>query len=126
MHELSVCQALLDQVEGIAHDRNACEVTEINVRVGPLSGVEPELLQQAFRIACAGTLAEGARLNLSSMPIRVHCRTCGAETEAVPARLVCGECGDWRTRLVSGDDLLLTTVELSVAPAPADRKAAAH
>ena len=123
MHELSVCQALLDQVEGIARDRNAGEVTEINVQIGPLSGVEPILLQQAFRIASAGTLAEGARLNLSTMPVRVHCRSCGAETTAMPARLVCAACGDWRTTLVSGDDLLLTTIELS---APAERKAAAH
>lgn len=123
MHELSVCQALLDQVEAIARDRNACAVTEINVQIGPLSGVEPILLQQAFRIASAGTLAEGARLNLSTMPVRVHCRSCGVETAALPARLVCAECGDWRTTLVSGDDLLLTTIELS---APAERKAAAH
>jgi hydrogenase nickel incorporation protein HypA/HybF len=126
MHELSVCQALIDQVEGIARDRNAREVTEINVLIGPLSGVEPVLLQQAFSVASAGTLADGARLNLSTMPVRVHCRTCGAETEALPARLICGECGDWRTNLVSGDDLLLTTVELYAAPAPPDRQAAAH
>jgi hydrogenase nickel incorporation protein HypA/HybF len=118
MHELAVCQALIEQVESIALARHACEVIEINVQIGPLSGVEPELLKQAFSVACAGTLADGAQLNLASMPIRVCCKTCGEVTDALPARLVCGQCGDWRTTIVSGDDLLLTTVEVTVESGP--------
>ena len=123
MHELAVCQALIEQVENIVLARNAREVIEINVQIGPLSGVEPNLLQQAFSIACAGTLADGARLTLATQPIRVSCRTCGQITDAQPARLVCGHCGDWRTTIVSGDDLLLTTVEVAVEPAPESGKA---
>jgi hydrogenase nickel incorporation protein HypA/HybF len=119
MHELAVCQALLDQVEDIARARNASEVIEINVQIGPLSGVEPALLQQAFSIASAGTLAEGAQLNLASMPVSVRCSQCGQVTTVLPTRLVCGNCGDWRTSIVSGDDLLLTTIELSAAQRPA-------
>jgi hydrogenase nickel incorporation protein HypA/HybF len=118
MHELAVCQALIDQVTGIASSRNAREVIEINVQIGPLSGVEPHLLQQAFSVASAGTLAEGAALNLTTMPVQVRCQQCHRVTTALPSRLVCGHCGDWRTRVVSGDDLLLTTVELSTAGIP--------
>ena len=36
----------------------------------------------------------------------------GAETPAEPNKLVCGECGDWHTQLVSGDEMLLDSVEL--------------
>ena len=62
MHELAVCQALLAQVDDIARVQNAIAVYEINVDVGPLSGVVPELLTQAFTIARAGTLAHAAEL----------------------------------------------------------------
>ena len=48
MHELSVCQGLLDQVTGIARQHQATGVARIRLRIGPLSGVEPQLLQQAF------------------------------------------------------------------------------
>ena len=116
MHELAVCQALLDQVEELARARHSSEVVEINVEIGPLSGVEPELLQQAFTVARAGTLADSARLVLTSMPVQVHCELCDSTTEVQPARLVCGHCGNWRTRVVSGDELLLTTVELAMEP----------
>jgi hydrogenase nickel incorporation protein HypA/HybF len=116
MHELAICQALIEQVESVAREQHAYQVMEIGVDIGPLSGVEPQLLEQAFSIASAGTVANGASLHLNSIPIRVDCSSCGQVTEALPARLICGNCGNWQTRVVSGDELLLTTVELCREP----------
>ena len=113
MHELSVCQALLTQVADLAIRHRANVVHKIVIRVGPLAGVEPALLAQAFPLASAGTLAEAAELVIEELPLRVRCETCGAESAAQPHRLVCGDCGDWHTRLTSGDELLLASVELS-------------
>jgi len=112
VHELSICQAMLQQVEAIAAQRQARGVTSITIRIGPLSGVEPDLLQHAFPMARAGTVAAEARLIVERLPIRVRCEQCDAETEATPNRLLCGACGDWHTRLVSGDEMLLASVEL--------------
>ena len=39
--------------------------------------------------------------------LEARCESCGAETAAEPNKLVCGECGDWHTQLVSGDEMLL-------------------
>ena len=113
MHELSVCQALLTQVADLAREQRANAVHKIVIRVGPLAGVEPGLLLQAFPLARAGTLAASAELVIEKLPLRVRCETCGAESVALPNRLVCGACGDWHTRLVSGDEMLLASVELS-------------
>jgi hydrogenase nickel incorporation protein HypA/HybF len=120
MHELSVCQSLLDQVQRIAADHGADRVERIVLRIGPLSGVEGPLLRNAFPLAAAGTVAEHAVLEIEPAPVRVHCITCGAETDATPNRLVCGACGDWHTRLVSGDEMLLARLELSI-PDDGDR-----
>ena len=111
MHELSVCQALIDQVENLAREQRARRVLSLVVGVGPLSGVEVSLLKQAYPVAAAGTVAEGAELELEHCPIRVHCRTCGEESVATANRLLCASCGDWQTDLVSGDELVLTRVE---------------
>ncbi len=115
MHELSVCLALLEQVQRVARDHNAQRVEQITLKIGPLSGVEVPLLKHAYPLASAGTLAEHAELIIESMPIRVKCTQCGAESEVIPNRLLCGQCGDFRTRLVSGDEMLLGNVELTVA-----------
>jgi hydrogenase nickel incorporation protein HypA/HybF len=114
MHELSVCQSLLDQVARIAADHGANRVERVLLRIGPLSGIEAPLLRHAYPIAAAGTIAEDAVLDIEPAPVRVHCVTCGAETDATPNRLLCGACGDWHTRLVSGDEMLLASLELSI------------
>jgi hydrogenase nickel incorporation protein HypA/HybF len=112
MHELAICQALIEQVEAIARERFAQRVDTVCVSIGPLSGVEPRLLEQAFPVASAGTVADGACLKLDCLPLRVSCQQCGRVTDALPSRLTCGHCGDWHTELVSGDELILSRVEL--------------
>jgi len=116
MHELSICQALIEQVEAIAREQQAVQVLHIRISVGLLSGVEPDLLELAFSIARAGTIAADARLDITRLPIRVRCRQCGQSSDAQPANLICGHCGDWHTQLLSGDELLLSQVELVRTP----------
>ena len=104
--------SLLEQVEAIAAERAAVTVTRIELDIGPLSGVEPELLRNAYPIAVADTIAERAELVINDIPIIVRCTGCGAESEATPNRLVCAECGDLKTRIASGDEMILRRVEL--------------
>lgn len=115
MHELAVCQALVGEVAAVARSNGASSVTDIYVSIGPLSGVEGPLLLHAFPLAAAGTIASGAILHLQEMPVRVGCGNCGAETEATVNKLVCGQCGDWHTQLISGDELMLQRVALQAA-----------
>jgi hydrogenase nickel incorporation protein HypA/HybF len=112
MHELSVCLSLLREVERIARENKAGRVTKIAVTVGPLSGVEPDLLQNAYPLAVAGTIAENAEFVIDISDIVVRCSQCGAESPARPNRLLCGECGDYRTNLLSGDEMVLQSLEL--------------
>lgn len=115
MHELAICQALMEQVEQIAAERQAVSVARIVLQIGPLSGVEGDLLQQAFPIASAGSVAENCELDICLQPIKVRCEVCGMVSDVAVNNLVCGECGDWHTKLVSGDEMLLQTVELDLA-----------
>jgi len=112
MHELSVCLSLLQQVETIARERNATRVTAITLNIGPLSGVEPDLLKNAYPLAAAGTAAEEAELIMEIADIVVRCSQCDNETTVTPNKLLCGTCGDFRTELISGDELTLLRVEL--------------
>jgi len=112
MHELSVCQSIIDQVNHIAADHHASCIEKIYLQIGPLSGVEPELLRSAFSIAKIETVASHAQLVIKTMPVRVRCKTCLATSEVAMNRLVCQSCGDWRTQLLSGDELILERIEL--------------
>ncbi len=117
MHELSVTQALLRQVETVAAQHDSHRVVAITLAIGPLSGVEAPLLVRAFTVARAGTIAEEAMLEIETMPVTVWCGACDAETEVAPNALLCGSCGTWRVDLRSGNELLLKRVELAAADA---------
>ena len=118
MHELALCQALIDQVERVARQNSARRVVSITVSLGPLSGAEPKLLEHAYPLAAAGTVAEHAQLIVESVPVKVRCRTCRAETEVVPNRLLCGACQDWQVDVTAGDEMLLQRVEIEADGAP--------
>jgi hydrogenase nickel incorporation protein HypA/HybF len=115
MHELSVCLSLLEQVQAIAAERGASQVTRIELKVGPLSGVESELLRNAWPMAAAGTIAVDAEFVVDDAAIIVRCSACNAETAARANRLVCGDCGDFHTTVISGDEMILQRVELETA-----------
>src|SRR5512139_502776 len=117
VHELAVAQALVDQVDTVIDQHRAHGASLIRVRIGPLAGVVPELLASAFPLAAAGRRMQDAELEFARAPIKVRCQTCGAETEAAMNRLICGNCGDWHTQVISGDELLLESVELEISPA---------
>lgn len=121
MHELSVCLALMSQVERIATEHQARRVEKIVLQIGPLSGVEPALLRNAFPLASVGTRADNADLVIEPSAIVVECTECGAKTAAKANRLICGDCGDFRTRVVSGEEMTLVSLELDlegVSPNP--------
>ena len=114
MHELSLCQDLIDQVTELARKNKAKAVSSVKIQIGQLAGVEPLLLESAFTIARAGTVAEGAQMITEIVSPRVVCHACGIESEATPSNLLCPACGSNDTRLTRGDELILARVELEV------------
>lgn len=114
MHELSVCQALLTEVERAVATHGARGVSRILVHNGLLSGVESHLLREAFAVVRLGSVAATAVLEVEGIAPRVRCPACGAESRTPPNALACPQCGEWRTTLVAGHELLLASLELEL------------
>lgn len=113
MHELSIVQAILEQVSLVMADRHGYVVTGITLRIGPLAGINPALLRVAYLEAKQETLAERAELFITAVPVRVYCQECIIVSEAGTNHLVCRRCGGTDTILMSGDDMLLESVNVS-------------
>jgi hydrogenase nickel incorporation protein HypA/HybF len=112
MHEYSLMTALMDRVEAEAAAHRALAVHRVRVRIGELSGVEPELLESAFAIVRAGTICEAAALDIERVAARWVCSAC---RRPLPAgeRLQCPACGA-PAALAAGDEILLGQIELEV------------
>lgn len=113
MHEYSVVSSLLATAEAQAQGHAATSIRRVVVRIGELSGVDPDLLASAFELAREGTLCGEASLEVERIPVTWACRACGRAIAAGDI-LRCPDCGA-PAKLVSGDEILLAQLELEVA-----------
>lgn len=123
MHEWSIVQTLLSEVERHALARGAHAVRRLHLRVGALSGVEIALLETAYETFRERSCCEGATLAIERVPARWACPRCRVEL-APGALLRCGGCGA-PARLESGDEIVLARIEMEVAGGAERRRATA-
>jgi hydrogenase nickel incorporation protein HypA/HybF len=112
MHEWSVAQALVGQVERVAARESVRRVTRVSVVVGQLSGVDGHCLRMAFAVASDGTAADGAALDIEERSATVRCRTCGVTSTPIFPFLQCPECQGTEVAVVHGRELMLKSVDV--------------
>ena len=74
MHEYSIVQSLLDSCEDNAKANDATKVTKVVVKIGVMSGVEPDLLKMAFDTFKEKTICEEAEFVMNIQPIVIKCK----------------------------------------------------
>ena len=109
MHELSLCRAIGGIVERHAGGRR---VTAVHLDVGALRQVVPDSLTFCWSLANAGTPWEDSELDVRLVPARLDCLDCGATTQLDEPFLVCGSCASAAVTIASGDELLVTSLDL--------------
>lgn len=114
MHELSIAQALVEQVEAAATKEHALRVVRVVIVVGALSGVDGEALRTLFPLVAEGTVTAGAELVIEPVPTRVRCHACGQESSAGDYFIGCVACGSKDVELSAGRELNIQSVELEI------------
>jgi hydrogenase nickel incorporation protein HypA/HybF len=110
VHELSICGSIADIVTRRAGGR---AVKVIYVRVGQLRQVVPDTLVYCWELVSADTPLAGSRISIEAVPARIRCRSCDQVTDvgAIPV-FACGGCGGFDAEVVSGEEFLITSLEL--------------
>jgi hydrogenase nickel incorporation protein HypA/HybF len=115
MHEESLMRSLLRQVHDLAQQHHAVGIEEIEVEAGPLSGIEPLLLQSAFeRLKESTTLCRTATLSIQEVSLDVQCLRCHAQSVLQDFRFVCTACGSTSLKILRGDSLRLLNVRMQI------------
>jgi hydrogenase nickel incorporation protein HypA/HybF len=112
VHEFSIAQDLLENVESCARERGAVRIHRIHLRIGELSGVESDLLASAFEICRENTLCAGAELEIHPVATAWVCPECGSEIDR-GSILSCTRCGS-PARLQRGHEIILERIEMEV------------
>ncbi|MBL9208200.1 MAG: hydrogenase maturation nickel metallochaperone HypA [Opitutaceae bacterium] len=114
MHEVGIMESALALVQRHADERGASCVHRVVLRVGALSGVDPDSLRFAFEVVARGTRAEGATLVLDLVPTLVYCSSCRCEFAGDRGAIfTCPQCGDLCGEIRSGRELELSRIEMS-------------
>ena len=109
MHELSISSAIVDTVVRHADGRR---VDTVRLRVGRLRQVVPDSLEFYFGFVAAGTVCEGARLELEVVPVALSCGDCAAGWELDEPPFRCPECGAGNVAVVAGNELEVESIEV--------------
>ena len=114
MHELSIAMSLIEAACEEAARQGDVRVEALHLRLGALSGVVREALEFSFGLAAEGTAIEGARLQITEIPITVHCPRCLEDRQLPsPQHFRCPVCDTPTPDIVSGRELELTALEIS-------------
>lgn len=68
MHEVGIMQEALAIALDHGRSSGAERITAVSLKIGALSGVEPDALRFAFDVVAHGTLAQDARLQIEEQP----------------------------------------------------------
>ncbi len=112
MHEYSIVQSLLDSCDENAAKNNATKVTKVVIKIGVMSGVEPELLRTAFDTFKEKTICEEAEFIINIQPVVIKCNECLNEAVIDGIEYHCPKCKSVDLSVLDGEDMYLMQLEL--------------
>jgi hydrogenase nickel incorporation protein HypA/HybF len=115
MHELPITESILKIVLTHAAKNDVRQVMVIHLRVGRLSDLEDEWIQRYFDYLSKGTVAEGAKLKIERMPIKLQCNSCSTSYDVEITKIgdtVCPNCGQKDSKLISGREYYIKDMEV--------------
>ncbi len=113
MHELSIVEALIEQVEAEVERAGARgQVARLKLSIGRLSGVNADAVRFAFELLTPGTRLAGAELEIDEPKAVCRCAACGAQTEIEELSLGCPACQAGDITIDGGREMLLETIDV--------------
>ena len=112
MHEYSIVQSLLDSCEEHAKANDATQVVKVVVKIGVMSGVEPDLLRTAFDTFKEKTMCENAEFILNIQSVVIKCNNCQKESTLSKLEYYCPVCESVELDIIDGEDMYLMQLEL--------------
>ncbi|MGB0990691.1 MULTISPECIES: hydrogenase maturation nickel metallochaperone HypA [Arcobacteraceae] len=113
MHEYSIVQSLLESCEEHARQNESENVTKVIVKIGVLSGVEPDLLQTAFDTFKEKTVCENAQFIINHQKVVIACLSCDEESTLEKNEFACPKCNSTQVKVIDGEDMYLMSLEMS-------------
>ena len=112
MHELSLCQSLLDIIYDHVAGKNFKSVKKVTLNVGQLAAVNEAALRLGFEMVTKGTLAEEAKLDIITIEGQAICNACHRNVKIEHYYDACQYCGEFSLTVIQGEELSIQSMEV--------------
>ncbi len=112
MHEYSIVQSLIELCEENAAVYKAVKIDKVIVKIGVLSGVEPDLLKIAFDAFKEKTICNDAELVINIQQLIIQCNECGLISKPQKIRYICKQCNSVNIKIVDGEEMYLMRLKM--------------
>jgi hydrogenase nickel incorporation protein HypA/HybF len=112
MHEISLCESVLQVLEQQAPVQNYQKVKAVWLEVGVLSGIDINALRFSFDVVMQGSLADKARLEIIEVPAQAWCVPCQQIVAIEQLYDLCPQCGGYQLEVSNGQQMRIKELEV--------------
>ncbi len=116
MHEMSIALGIVRIAEEEVTKRNAEFVSEIELEIGELSGIELDSLDFVWPVAVKETVLSHAKLEIDFRPGKAKCIDCDTKFEIHRLSDECPSCGSYFKDIIQGKEMRVKTLTLEHKP----------
>ncbi|MEI6100887.1 MAG: hydrogenase maturation nickel metallochaperone HypA [Eubacteriales bacterium] len=111
MHEYHEAIHIIEHAIEQAQADGKNKVTKINLVIGENSGYSGDTIRMHFEDAAAGTICEGAEINVRPVKAMLKCPDCGELFVRKPFRFDCPHCGAQGVPSEVGREMSIESIE---------------
>lgn len=115
MHEVSIMENTLEIALKNAQAQGATKINHLKMKIGELSGVVAEALEFAFDVITQNTIAQGATLEIETIPVKCYCHSCQIEFKPDNWFYECPQCHQLTSTILQGKEIELSSLEISLS-----------
>lgn len=112
MHEVALCESILQIIEDESNKKGFTRVRIVRLEIGELSCVDNDALRFSFDVVMKHSVAEHAQLHIINVPGTARCNACeqdvGLENRFDP----CPLCGNTRLTITGGEQMRVKELEV--------------
>ena len=112
MHEFSIIQGLIQEVNEYIARENYESVLKISLEIGQMSGVVQDALEFAWDVSTKETTLDGVLLDISIVPVKAGCRKCLKEFQVEGYCFSCPHCKSPDLNILSGYELKIKEMDV--------------
>lgn len=112
MHEMSLCESILDILEQQAIEQQYQKVKKIWLEIGALSSVEVDAMHFCFTAVMQNTLAAEAKLEIVHIQGQAWCIQCAKNVIIQQRYDPCPVCGSMQLQINDGEQMRIKELEV--------------